>query len=84
LRLPNYDYTANGAYFVTLCTHKRNCYFRDEVFTPAGHMIGEVFEEVMRHYAPVRSPKYVVMPNHFHALIEVDHANGNATTSDII
>ena len=27
IRLPHFDYSRNGAYFVTLCTFDRGCYF---------------------------------------------------------
>ena len=29
LRLPDYDYSAPGAYFVTICTHERRCILSD-------------------------------------------------------
>lgn len=28
-RLQGWDYGENGAYFVTICTHNRECYFGD-------------------------------------------------------
>uniref|UniRef100_UPI0025B45DD1 hypothetical protein n=1 Tax=Trichocoleus desertorum TaxID=1481672 RepID=UPI0025B45DD1 len=30
-RLKNYDYTSPGAYFITLCTHQRECLFGEIV-----------------------------------------------------
>ena len=29
IRLPEYDYSAPGAYFVTICTHDRRCILSD-------------------------------------------------------
>ena len=29
IRLPDYDYSAPGAYFVTICTHERPCILSD-------------------------------------------------------
>ena len=31
IRLPHYDYTAAGAYFVTICTYGRECLFGEIV-----------------------------------------------------
>ena len=31
IRLKGYDYTQEGAYFVTICTHNRKCIFGDIV-----------------------------------------------------
>ena len=74
LRLENYDYSSNGAYFVTVCTHQKV-----ELFGCVGQLseaadtIGEVFEDVLSNYSCIIDcPKYVVMPNHFHALIVFD------------
>ncbi|MEC5167465.1 hypothetical protein RCH18_003221 [Flavobacterium sp. PL11] len=33
-RLLNWDYGANGAYFITICTHKMQCFFGEIVETP--------------------------------------------------
>ena len=27
IRLPHYDYSQSGIYFVTICTHKKQCLF---------------------------------------------------------
>ncbi len=39
IRLKNYDYSQNGAYFVTICTHNKECLFSnagaDFKFAPA-------------------------------------------------
>lgn len=48
-------------------------------------MIGDVFESVMQHYAPIQSPKYVVMPNHFHAIIEIyEQSESNKSIPEIV
>lgn len=83
-RLSSFDYSSPGAYFITLCTHKHKCYFEDGAVNPAGEMVGRIFEEVIDFYTPIRSPKFVVMPNHFHAIIEVYQTGGQSTISDII
>ncbi len=72
-----YDYSQNGAYFVTLCAHDRACLF-GEVVDGAMHLseLGEIItSEWFR--TPVLRPQvvldeFVVMPNHFHAVIAIE------------
>jgi len=76
IRLPGYDYTRAGAYFVTLVTHDRECLFGEIV---GGEMRlntwGEIAREewfqtaVVRPYVMLRDDEFVVMPNHIHGII---------------
>ena len=86
-RIPGYDYSANGAYFITICTHQKK-----SLFGPVGadsisaRMIKRTFLETIQKYAYVKAPIYVVMPNHFHAIIEIERADMESapTISQII
>ena len=75
LRLKNFDYSTSGAYFITICTKDRKM-----LFSPVGadsisaRMIERTFLETIDRYAGVESPIYVVMPNHFHAIITISQA----------
>ena len=76
LRLPEFDYSQNGAYFVTICTYERKNLFGDVgTNSISARMIAQEFEKTMGAYPGVFSPKYVVMPNHFHAIIQIDRAD---------
>jgi len=74
LRLLGHDYTWPEAYFVTLCSHQKRCLFGEVV---EGRMrlsrVGSLVETEWRKTAQVRSyvqlDRYVVMPNHFHAIL---------------
>ena len=75
-RLQSWDYAKNGLYFVTICTKNNEHYFGEII---DGEMqlsqIGEIVESEwiktfeMRPDMNLRMDKYVVMPNHFHAII---------------
>ena len=75
-RLQNWDYSRNAAYFVTICTQGREHYFGDVV---DGEMklsaIGEIARAEWLKTFDLRPDmnlimgEYVVMPNHFHAII---------------
>jgi len=77
-RLRNYDYTKNGAYFVTICTHKKLCLFgRIEKgivhLNDAGQMVHDRFAEIPRFYPGIETDQFIVMPNHLHAILVIEH-----------
>jgi REP element-mobilizing transposase RayT len=87
IRLPDYDYSQNGAYFITICTHNRKKLFGDVgADSISARTVAEVFEEVISTYANVSCPKHVVMPDHFHALIVIERADMESapTLSEIV
>ena len=78
IRLKNYDYSVNGAYFVTICTYEKKCifgYVKDEKMHLSGYGIiaNEEIENTIkiRQKYGVKINKYVVMPNHVHLIIEL-------------
>lgn len=77
LRLNEYDYSQNGAYFITICTYeKRHLFGQIEncqiAYNNAGQMIKQHLEYI-NNYDDVTLDKYVVMPNHVHAVIMIRH-----------
>ena len=77
IRLKGYDYSRSGLYFITLCVVDRICVFGNVV---DGKMqlndIGRLVEEEWLNTINVRNGdvhlhSYIVMPNHFHAIIEI-------------
>jgi len=85
IRLKNYDYTQAGAYFVTICTHKRECVLGDVV---NGEMrlneLGQVVEMEWLKTAEIRDnvelDEFVVMPNHIHGIIVITESCVGATS----
>ena len=73
-RLPGYDYTQPGAYFVTICTQNQASLFGEVV---EGEMrlnvYGQIVHDEWAKTADIRQnvqlDSYMVMPNHFHAII---------------
>ena len=73
IRLQGYDYSQNGAYFITICTYERALLCGDVgADSISARMIANVFEKTINQYKDVDCPKYVVMPNHFHAIIIIE------------
>lgn len=76
LRLKNYDYASDGAYFVTICTNHRECLFGDIIdgqmcLNDAGLMIDEIYHDLENKFANIQCSEYVIMPNHFHCVIHI-------------
>jgi len=74
LRLPDFDYSQDGVYFVTIVTQNRACLFGsvvegEMVINEAGRMIDQVCQEIPINISSVGLEYYVIMPNHFHAII---------------
>ncbi len=74
IRLKGYDYTRSGAYFITICTHHRECLFGE---IENGQMrlneIGEIVQTWWQwlgsQYEYVGIDRFVVMPNHIHGIL---------------
>ena len=74
IRLPCFDYTQAGAYFVTICACERDRLFGDIVngemrLNPAGEIIRGCWMEIPGHFPDVELDALVVMPNHVHGII---------------
>ena len=74
IRLKGYNYSQDGAYFVTICTQNRECLLgeiENSIFNPnrSGKMISTSMNEIPVFYKGIELGEFVVMPNHVHAII---------------
>jgi REP element-mobilizing transposase RayT len=81
LRLPDYDYSSPGAYFVTICTRDRRCILSEVTvgdgvldvpnvrLSPYGEILEETLREIEKTYSWLSLDRYVIMPNHIHLLL---------------
>lgn len=81
IRLQGYDYAQEGLYFLTLCVQNRKCLFGEIKETRMNlSAMGKVVEAEWLNTCTVRKNvelhAFVVMPNHFHAIIEIVHRRG--------
>ena len=77
LRMPGYDYAGHGAYFVTICTYRRECLLgRVENDTVVLSPMGEIVREEWLRSAEIRREialdEFVVMPNHMHGIVFIE------------
>ncbi|NLB61393.1 MAG: transposase [Clostridiales bacterium] len=84
-RLKGYDYSKNGAYFITICTYNREILFgnvgEDSI---SSRMIDVTFNQTIEEYSESICEKYIIMPNHFHAIIFIGQAESAHTISEIV
>ena len=92
-RLPDFDYAAPGAYFVTVCTQDKRRILSDVVvgdgvldvprvcLTTKGKIVEETLREIIAHYTWLTVEKYVIMPNHIHLLLQIDEDGTSRTPS---
>lgn len=83
IRLQGYDYSQAGAYFITACTHRRECYFGEilnGVFRPteAGKVLQTTWEDLPKHYSNVKLDAWIIMPNHVHGIVMLTDSNMDA------
>jgi putative transposase len=77
IRLQGYDYTQDGAYFVTLCTHQRALLFGDVVgddmeLNTLGCIVLEEWERTATLRPYIELDAFVIMPNHLHGIIIIN------------
>ena len=84
--MKNYDYSQNGAYYITICAQDRLNIF-GEIRTGiavgadlvsarvnlnrAGQMIERIYIETVSLFNDVVSDNYIVMPNHLHCILSI-------------
>ncbi|MFM7468128.1 MAG: transposase [Vampirovibrionales bacterium] len=79
LRLPHYNYSQAGAYFVTFCTHHRECllgHITKEgmmALNDAGYIVQATWYDLPNHYPTIALDAFVIMPNHVHCVIWIQN-----------
>ncbi|HEX5423646.1 MAG TPA: transposase [Candidatus Acidoferrales bacterium] len=74
--MPDFDYSLPGAYFVTICAHRRERLFGEIVLdemklNQLGAIVNECWVQIPAHFANVQLAAHVVMPNHLHGLVSI-------------
>jgi REP element-mobilizing transposase RayT len=74
VRMQGYDYTAAGAYFVTVCAHERRCLFGEiaseqMALNHVGRTIERCWLAIPDHFPGVELDEFVLMPNHLHGIV---------------
>ncbi len=80
-RLKGYDYSRNGAYFITICTKDRKQLLSKIIVGDDAHIVPQnnltkygilcdkYINNINSKYENVTVDKYIIMPNHIHLII---------------
>lgn len=81
IRLQGYDYGQSGAYFITLCTHNKECWFgeiRDSQMrlNQLGKIIAQEWLRTPEIRPEIILDEWIIMPNHLHGIIIITNSVG--------
>ena len=73
-RLPEYDYSQPGAYFVTILVKDRQCILGKVLgeavyLSVEGKIVERIWKQIPQHHENVELDEFVIMPNHLHGII---------------
>jgi REP element-mobilizing transposase RayT len=86
IRLRGYDYSQEGAYFLTICVQNRECLFgeiQDDLvnLNGYGNIVDQGWHQLPIRFNHVEIDESVIMPNHFHGIVVIHANTGGGTPS---
>lgn len=81
-RLKNYDYSSNGAYFITICTKNRQHFFGEilegkMILNDRGNAVQKCWKDIPKHFPFALLDAFVIMPNHIHGILCIKEKNSS-------
>ena len=78
IRLQEYDYSSDGLYFITICTHQHKTTLGKNIdgqmtLSRSGEIIEKVWNELNTKFPNIICHEYTIMPNHFHGIIQINN-----------
>ena len=78
-RCPKWNYTSNGYYFITICTHNRQHFFGEVIngkmnVSTVGEIVVTEWQKTEKIRLDVQLDAWVIMPNHFHGIVIINKA----------
>jgi putative transposase len=73
-RLHGYDYSQNGAYFITICVRNRDCALGEiienqMILNVYGRIVEKQWKWLFEQYLYLQADVFVIMPNHIHGIL---------------
>ncbi|WP_345368391.1 transposase [Algivirga pacifica] len=82
IRKKNHDYKQKGLYFLTIsCQHMKRFHpfarvrYKQMALSYPGMMVEEEWKKLTSRFDNIRLHAFVVMPNHFHSILEITYSN---------
>lgn len=87
IRLPGYDYTSEGWYFITICVQDKECVFgeiveNNMILNIIGKIIDYHWRKLPKHFKNIELDPYQIMPNHFHGIIHITVGAKHSNTAN--
>ena len=82
LRLPGYDYSQPGLYFITMCTFEHTHLFGriwegEMILNFVGQIVMQKWKNITKHFKNAQLFEFQIMPDHFHGIIFLTNKNDN-------
>jgi len=86
-RLPYWDYSSDGWYFITICAKRRECIFGEIKngimgLNGLGVVAYKCWEEIPKHFPNALLNDFVIMPNHVHGIIVIENPSNPVETQN--
>ena len=93
IRLTGYDYSQNGAYFVTICVKGKHEILGEivgddahivppfVVYSEYGNIVEKHIKNINGSHDDVNVDKYIIMPNHVHIILVLQNNDGTMWAS---
>jgi putative transposase len=74
IRLKDFDYASEGAFYVTIVTQGRQCLFGEIIdgemyLSKHGEIVQKWWNEIPIHFPNIEIGAFIIMPNHVHGII---------------
>ena len=81
IRLKDYDYAQEGAYFVTICTFRKARIFGQIIdgamsLSARGQIASNCWQSIAEHFDHIELDEFIVMPNHLHCILVINRPVG--------
>lgn len=88
-RRPNWNYSANGLYYITLVTQGRVCILgkignNEMILSKFGEIVKKEWLKSFDIRRELFLDEYVIMPNHIHAIVAIDVPEGHDGGRDVV
>lgn len=86
-RKPNWDYSKNGLYFITIVTQNRICNLgeiknNEMILSDFGKIVENEWFKSFEMRKELILDEFIIMPNHLHAIVEIDTVETHGRASE--
>jgi putative transposase len=76
IRLPSFDYSHPGSYFVTILSHDARHIFGELILgqmrlSAIGQIVSDCWLDVPNHFSGIELSEHIIMPNHLHGIVRI-------------